>query len=566
MLIKNRALVLALILSLNVPYLAPISPVFAEEAEAEDSADTEQQDITDATPAGAETPAESTPAPQPPSTIVDEKNYINCTGDFIDLCSPKRVAGENQDLYDLLTILESLFGGKSSSGDSSTTSDTGIIADTTTTTLDPYSLPDEFSKIGPAGDKDPLWSDVPTGPDMTGIQPGLLGGIPISNNASYTWSRVGAGSFNINAYVSPTNPEVDSDTKFGVAIQSATPSVHVFPPAQMASENYTRGGTYSKTFKFLTLEYAKNSTPRLGSVTVTVNAKVYEGASTLCSSEDSNCDNGVIDGGEFDTNSNAINSAGNSATGSGFADLASNGASKLLDGLFKDADLSGTDANSNANNPDWLNDGFTTLENATTDNSIPTDFSSQFADNATTTVAPDATNTAQTSAEFTTNTGAEEDADGSYYTSTAERSASNQLLSSTSPADTTLGNLFGKIDSVIGNDPSAANSLTAKFAALTNKATELAKQTDIPVKAAPPISRLPGAIGADATTVASNADLLAVAQQMLLAYGRNPDDVRDGNVYDAGSAYTDPTDAWNLNRMSTLMKQKNPNNINNKSR
>ena len=48
--------------------------------------------------------------------------------------------------------------------------------------------------------------------------------------------------------------------------------------------------------------------------------------------------------------------------------------------------------------------------------------------------------------------------------------------------------------------------------------------------------------------------MYAIAKQVLLNAGFDIDDIMNGRNYSEGSAYTDPSDAWDFNRITTLMK------------
>lgn len=51
-------------------------------------------------------------------------------------------------------------------------------------------------------------------------------------------------------------------------------------------------------------------------------------------------------------------------------------------------------------------------------------------------------------------------------------------------------------------------------------------------------------------------DMYAIAKQILLNAGFDIDDIMNGRNYSKGSAYTDPSDAWDFNRITTLMKSR----------
>lgn len=52
----------------------------------------------------------------------------------------------------------------------------------------------------------------------------------------------------------------------------------------------------------------------------------------------------------------------------------------------------------------------------------------------------------------------------------------------------------------------------------------------------------------------STQDMYGIAKQILLNAGLDIDDIMNGRNYSKGSAYTEPEDAWDFNRITTLMK------------
>lgn len=54
----------------------------------------------------------------------------------------------------------------------------------------------------------------------------------------------------------------------------------------------------------------------------------------------------------------------------------------------------------------------------------------------------------------------------------------------------------------------------------------------------------------------SNNELYDISRQLLLANGMTMDDIMKGRNYDANSAFTEPKTAWDMNRITTLMKSK----------
>lgn len=622
---KQKALALALAVSLNLS-IFPCA-IYAEEASQEAQSQTEDA-ITEEIPAPLPIAGDSETAndsddnvPRKQTTSWDPANSQPC--DEYTMCDPASVAqGGGQDWKDLLSIVAILLGdngsGNSETAGATIAGDSTAIINTDPTTGNSVELPADFADIAPAGTGDTVFYNVPTGPDMSGIQLGLLGGIPLGPNASYTYRIQGPGSVAVEAFVYPLNPEIDSETKFAARVTSKNASVHVYPPAQYASETYTEGGDKTKTFKFQTIEYPAKKPPRYGSVTVTVNAKVYEGTTSLCSSDDASCDNGLQAGSEFDANGNVISTTGdginntgtstvgdvvnntgtsttggdgintgttgidgtNTGTGTSTGDYFNTGTSGtsnsgLLDNLFNNT---GTSSSNNGSSPDWLNDGFSSYNNEnSSDNAVPADFGSQFAENGTGTGAGDGSDQFAMGGDGINGTGGingvtggtngiDGDGGNGQFAYADENGTANGGASgngsgtdvsgssggSSAVSDGALGGIFSKIDSAIGNDPAASNSLTNKFSNLINTADKTAKI----MAEMTPAKRLPGATQ-DTFTAASNAELSEVARQMLAAYGTSQEDIKSGKLFDAGSAYTDPQDAWNLNRMSTVLKNKN---------
>ena len=59
----------------------------------------------------------------------------------------------------------------------------------------------------------------------------------------------------------------------------------------------------------------------------------------------------------------------------------------------------------------------------------------------------------------------------------------------------------------------------------------------------------------DKSTI-SEQEMYDLAKKMLLANGLTLDDIKKGKNYDKNSAYTEPASAWNMNRITTLLKEK----------
>ena len=68
-------------------------------------------------------------------------------------------------------------------------------------------------------------------------------------------------------------------------------------------------------------------------------------------------------------------------------------------------------------------------------------------------------------------------------------------------------------------------------------------------------SKATGAEAGDKYTI-SEQEMYDLAKKMLLANGMSLDDIKKGNNYDKNSAYTEPATAWNMNRITTLLKDK----------
>ena len=68
-------------------------------------------------------------------------------------------------------------------------------------------------------------------------------------------------------------------------------------------------------------------------------------------------------------------------------------------------------------------------------------------------------------------------------------------------------------------------------------------------------SKASGAETGDKYTITEQ-ELYDLAKKMLLANGMSLDDIKNGRNYDKNSAYTEPATAWNMNRITTLLKDK----------
>ena len=68
-------------------------------------------------------------------------------------------------------------------------------------------------------------------------------------------------------------------------------------------------------------------------------------------------------------------------------------------------------------------------------------------------------------------------------------------------------------------------------------------------------SKATGAEAGDKYTI-SEQEMYDLAKKMLLANGMSLDDIKKGKNYDKNSAYTEPATAWNMNRITTLLKDK----------
>lgn len=476
-------------------------------------------------------------------------------------------------------IIASLF----SDGSNNNTGDTGI-ANTPTTTTDPTQTYNDgtgpfagtgdyadFTGIIPAGDGDPKWSDVPVGPDLSNITLGLLGGIPLSPNASWTYSIKGPGSVKITPVVLPLNPEVDQETRFGALVSSTNPSVHVYPPAQYASETYTSGGNKTKQFKFLTIEYPKNKAPRPGYVIVTLNAKVYEGNSALCDTSE-NCNGGNEDLSDFGTDPGTTTGGGTTDTG-----IISTPNVPSYDNPF------GNTNTNNGNNPDWMNSGFDVGNGTGTNGGNSSEFGPGFSDTTNnggnipgsdlasggdllgTDGSSNPTNgfvTDQNGGSFangnnngnSNGTSSSNPTDGNTFSQALQNVGSTfgvgqeQSTGTNSNDSGFLNGLFGKTDNIEQSPnspfhPDNNSSLQSKIASLQGK---VAEQNQSASRYGLPTGNYSGN---------DVQGLLSVANQMLLASGRSADEIKAGRTYDTGSAFTEPRDTWDLNRISTLMQK-----------
>ena len=221
-------------------------------------------------------------------------------------------------------------------------------------------------------------------------------------------------------------------------------------------------------------------------------------------------------------------------------------AQNALNNLFGDSD----DSSYNAPTDDWLDssdgsDGSDNLDNYLGDASDGT--GSDIADGTTTDTGGFDGESSDTDNESNT------DDDGAISDDSASTDSSSNGASGSSGAtgnggDSSLGNLLDKyqdgttgLDALMNGDNS---DLLGKIKGSTSSLSD----------------KLAGLLGlnedSSASPSKSNNDLYDIARQLLLANGMTMDDIKNGRNYDANSAFTEPKTSWDMNRITTLIRNK----------
>lgn len=269
------------------------------------------------------------------------------------------------------------------------------------------------------------------------------------------------------------------------------------------------------------------------------------------------CEN-TNEGGGGGTDWSGGGTTGNGTTGS-TADTSAldDAAQNALNNLFGDSD----DNSYNAPTDDWLdssdgNDGSDNLDNYFGDVSDGTGdgTGSGVADGATTDTGDFDGGFGDTDNDWGS------DGDGAVSDDSASTDPSSNDSSSNgagaggssgttgSGGDGSLGNLLNKyqdgttgLDALMNGDNS---DLLGKIKGSTSSLSD----------------KLAGLLGlnedSSASPSKSNNDLYDIARQLLLANGMTMDDIKNGRNYDANSAFTEPKTAWDMNRITTLIRNK----------
>lgn len=269
------------------------------------------------------------------------------------------------------------------------------------------------------------------------------------------------------------------------------------------------------------------------------------------------CEN-TNEGGGGGTDWTGGGTTGNGTTGS-TADTSAldDAAQNALNNLFGDSD----DNSYNAPTDDWLdssdgNDGSDNLDNYFGDVSDGTGdgTGSGVADGATTDTGDFDGGFGDTDNDWGS------DGDGAVSDDSASTDPSSNDSSSNgagaggssgttgSGGDGSLGNLLNKyqdgttgLDALMNGDNS---DLLGKIKGSTSSLSD----------------KLAGLLGlnedSSASPSKSNNDLYDIARQLLLANGMTMDDIKNGRNYDANSAFTEPKTAWDMNRITTLIRNK----------
>lgn len=230
--------------------------------------------------------------------------------------------------------------------------------------------------------------------------------------------------------------------------------------------------------------------------------------------------------------------SGTTDTGSSLDDAAQ----KALNNLFDD---SGDDSY-NAPTDDWLDsadgtDGAENLDDYLGDASSSDNLGDGVPEGATTDTG-DFDNTGDGSDNY----GDDEAATGDGYSDTGSTGSTSG--SNGNKGDGSLGSLLNKyqdgttgLDALMnGDNGDLLGRIKGSTSSLSDKLTSLLGLND----------------DTSATPSKSNNDLYDIARQMLLANGMTMDDIKNGRNYDANSAFTEPKTSWDMNRITTLIRNK----------
>lgn len=258
------------------------------------------------------------------------------------------------------------------------------------------------------------------------------------------------------------------------------------------------------------------------------------------------CEN-TNEGGKTGGGSTGGGSTGGGTTGSTTDTSAlDDAAQNALNNLFGDSD----DSSYNAPTDDWLDssdgsDGSDNLDDYLGDISDGT--GSGVADGTTT----DTGDFDGESGDADNEWGTDDDgaiSDDSASTDSSSNGAGDSSGATGNGGDSSLGNLLDKyqdgttgLDALMNGDNS---DLLGKIKGSTSSLSD----------------KLAGLLGlnedSSASPSKSNNDLYDIARQLLLANGMTMDDIKNGRNYDANSAFTEPKTSWDMNRITTLIRNK----------
>ena len=383
---------------------------------------------------------------------------------------------------------------------------------------------------------------------------GMLGGIPISSDVTYSYASSGSLSADVYCMPSKSHPQVGESVTV-TCVATPRDGAIATPPVQTQQIVTESGGKTSVNMEFNLIKHIYGDDPYdlFGKTKAVVNANVYEGTTGLGSNSTTDLDtiDPVVNDNSNNNNTNSTNPNYNGDDGLGNDGLGdvdwgnltenSNGTTNgqdNLDSYFNNGEVSPDTSSSDLLGTDGYVEENPSNNNATQEISDINYEAEGLAPNGNGAGAYDK------NGNYVGEGYGLYDAFGNYvgYKAEENNNGSNGLASSYKDA------LAGM------NKSNSNNSLLDK---ILDGSSDLAKKTS--------------SLFVDENSpndISTNQDLYDIAKKLLISSGLSLDDIKKGKNYDKGSAYSEPTDAWDLNRITTLMSSKkikldnNSNNLN----
>ena len=371
---------------------------------------------------------------------------------------------------------------------------------------------------------------------------GMLGGIPISSDVTYSYASSGSLSADVYCMPSKAHPQVGESVTV-TCVATPRDGAIATPPVQTKQIVTESGGKTSVAMDFTLFKHIGGKDPYdlYGKTKATVNANVYEGTTGLGDNSTTNLD-------KLDP---VIDDNSNSDSGGTTSDPTYNNGTDTDLGNIDWGNLA-ENSNGNGNNPQdnldsYFNDGAGS-PNIEGSDLLGTDgYVEENSVNNTTEENSNINYEAEGIAPNGNGAGAY-DKNGNYvgegyglYDAFGNYVGYKANVSN----DNSTGGLAQAYNEALGSFGSGNNKNNSLLDKIINNTSDLAKKTSSLFTDENSTSDL-----------SSNQDLYDIAKKMLLSSGLSMDDIKKGKNYDKGSAYSEPTDAWDLNRITTLMSSK----------